>query len=127
MNNSTTKDLLDENTTPFTKNLYQLVKVTLYIGNTPYITLADSGREVNCINTDTFNKIHDTEPNLVSILPIANVTLIGYNGRLNKKVRKQALITLTVGGQNTHECFIVVDNLYSTVLIGCDTLFIIHC
>jgi hypothetical protein len=116
-------DLMDETNTPLRKqHIYRLAQIEINIGTTKYIALTDTGSVLNCLNGEVFQKILTTDRNLVSLLPVANVNLIGYDSKINRKVRKQALVTITVGGISTHVCFMIVENLYSTILIGFETL-----
>lgn len=95
-------------------------EVNVQLGNSDYEALVDTGSVVSLISEQVFQHL-GKESEQVPMLPVVNVTVQGFTGKITK-VRKQILMNVKIGAVQDDIILLVVKGLVTPVILGTDWL-----
>jgi hypothetical protein len=101
--------------------LGQSPQVEIMIDNEAIHAILDSGSEVNLLSERGYQKLTQSGID-VPVLPVEHVVLVTAFGRRSKRIRHQALIEFTVGGDTFESVFMISSQLTNEAIIGCQFL-----
>lgn len=97
-----------------------LPEIVLYYANQRITALVDSGSEITCISEEIYEAF--IKPNKPPMLPVKARVIKGAFGTKSKRITKQILLKVAIGNEEFDICFLIVQGLIRSCILGVDWL-----
>lgn len=98
----------------------ELPEIIINFEGNPITTLLDTGSELTCLSEEVYNsKIKELDP---PTLPLKALIIQGAFGTRSKRITRQILLNIEVGGKLFETCFLIVAGLIRPCILGADWL-----